>query len=155
MRALRQASGAWHICSWADLRGVQAAILAETGAHAPGGFTREQLLRMLHAARDPRSIGRQAGRETSSLGSQAGREPSSASPSSSAWDKFEHYYRMQLPLPPQELHAFFETMRSPLPVTFRLATPCADRCGRLMLPALDATHRHAYIHMHAYACMYY
>ena len=129
------------------LRFSQAAILAETGAPAQGGFTREQLLRMLHAARDPRSRVRQAGREPS----EARPQHATASPYSSAWDKFEQYYRMQLPLPPQELDVFFETMRSPLPVTFRLATPCADRCGRLVLRASDAAHRHTCMHMRA--CM--
>ena len=123
--------------------GVQAAILAETGAPAPEGCTREQLLRMLHAARDPRSRGRHAGREAGKVRPQN----ITASPSSSEWDKYENYYRMQLQLPPQELDTFFETMRSPLPVTFRLAAPCAGRCSCLVLRALDATHTHACMHM--------
>ena len=108
--------------------GMQYAILAETGAPAPEGSTREQLLRTLHTARDPRSKGRQAGRDLQASGARPQNAPT-ASPCSSAWDKFEAYYRMQLPLPPQELDVLFETMRTPLPVTFRLPLPCADRCA--------------------------
>ena len=51
---------------------------------------------------------------------------------------------MQLPLPPQELDLFLETMKTPLPVTFRLAMPpVPQHDGKQMADAFEKRLRDA------------
>jgi len=99
---------------------MQAAILQETSREPPDGSTRNELVKILHTARDPRNRIRTKVRGPGGT-SQVDR--SKENKTSEAWQKFESYYRMQLPLPAHELDALFETMQTALPVTFRLVTP--------------------------------
>ena len=104
----------------------QAAILRETGADAPDNASRQQLLQVLHSARDPRKKSRrdrvgEEGENRDGGQNRVGTERSTKG--NIAWKNFETYYRTQLPLPPHELDLFFKSLRTPLPVTFRLVLP--------------------------------
>lgn len=104
----------------------QAAILRETGADAPDNASRQQLLEILHSARDPRKKSRrdrvgEEGENRDGGQNRVGTERSTKG--NIAWKNFETYYRTQLPLPPHELDLFLKCLRTPLPVTFRLVLP--------------------------------
>ena len=83
-------------------------------------------LQILHSARDPRKKFRRdrVGEEGENRdGGQNSVGTERSTKGNIAWKNFETYYRTQLPLPPHELDLFFKSLRTPLPVTFRLVLP--------------------------------